>query len=513
MTRDTSVQAPSAPGASAATLDWLSSPPPGQLIAGAEREGRAAELVTVLDPGTGNQLASVVAASVDDVNDAVHAARSAADDGRWSELDADRREALLHALAQLLERDADLVTELEALDTGKPRVQAAEDVQEAISVLRYFAGWANKHQGAVVPAPRQLHAYTTPEPLGVCAAITPWNYPLPILTYKLAPALATGNTVVAKPSELAPLSVLHLARLAVEAGIPDGVLNVVTGAGSTGAALAGHPLIDKIAFTGSTATGKRVMESATRNVTRVSLELGGKSAHVVFADADLDAAVDAVMAGIWTNAGQVCIAGSRLLVEKSIEEEFLTELTKRTGALTLGHSLADEADLGPLISAAQRDKVLHSVQTASDEGGNVIVGGQTCDRDGFFVEPVIVAGVPATARIAHEEVFGPLLTVTSFGDEQEAVAIANGTSYGLAAGLWTTDVGRAHHVSRRLRAGTVWVNTYGLFHPTLPFGGTGGSGFGRELGSSAIDQYTESKTTVMDISARSRSAKVEVSND
>ncbi|TDD03327.1 aldehyde dehydrogenase family protein [Saccharopolyspora terrae] len=480
-----------------ATAQWLAAPPPGQVIGGTERTGAGAEIIDV-DPGRGETIAVLPAASEDDVDEAVRSARAAFDDGRWSEADAEHREQVMHHMADLLERDLELVTELEALDTGKPRAEADEDIREAISVLRYFAGWATKHEGTVIPAPRDLFAYTTNEPLGVCAAVTPWNYPLPILTYKLAPALATGNAVVAKPSELASLSTLHLARLAVEAGLPAGVFNVVTGAATTGAALAAHPGIDKIAFTGSTVTGRKVMEAATSNLTKVSLELGGKSANVVFADADLETAADTALVAIFTNAGQVCVAGSRLLVQESIHDEFVAKLVERTKKLVVGHALDEGTEVGPIISAAHKANILDFLTEASADGAKFATGGNAIDRSGFFVEPTVVTGLRPDSAMAQQEIFGPVLTVLPFRDDDHAVEIANGTAYGLAAGVWTSDTGRAHRLSRRLRAGTVWINTYGLFHPTLPFGGTKGSGFGRELGASAVGQYTEAKTTVLD---------------
>lgn len=479
------------------TRSFLATPPPGQVIGGTEVRG-SGPVVVDQDPGRAQPLAEIASASPEDVDHAVRSARAAFDDGRWSGIDADDRERLMHSIADHLERDREVFTDLESLDTGKPREQAEEDVNEAISVIRYFAGWATKAEGSVIPAPSRLLAYTTREPLGVCAAITPWNYPLPILTYKLAPALAMGNTVVAKPSELAPLSTLALARLALEAGLPDGVFNVVTGAGATGSALAGHLDLDKVAFTGSTATGRLVMEAASASPTRVSLELGGKSAHIVFADADMNAAVGSVMDGIWTNAGQVCIAGSRLLVEHSVHDDFVELLVSRTRELKLGHGLSQGVDIGPLISAGQKGRVLDHIGAARTDGARAVIGGTEPDMPGHFVEPTVFVNVPPGSVVVQEEVFGPVLAVSSFKDEDEAVRLANSTQYGLAAGLWTSDLGRAHRVGRGLRAGTVWVNTYGIFHPTLPFGGVRGSGFGRELGSDAVHHYSETKTTVLD---------------
>ncbi|MGU3432642.1 aldehyde dehydrogenase family protein [Actinomycetes bacterium M1A6_2h] len=496
--------APVEPRLSEPARTWLSRPLQSVSIDGTHRAGRSEDAVPVIDPGTGRTLTSYRSASTEDVAAAVSAARVAADDGRWSGLDPERREAVLFRLADLLHRDLNFVAELESVDTGKPLSDATIDVEEAISVLRYYAGWASKVEGVVIPAPRRLFAVATREPLGVCAAITPWNFPLPILMYKLAPAVALGNTFVAKPSELASLSAIYFSELCSEAGLPDGVVNVVCGAGAVGAALAGSAGIDKLAFTGSTATGRAVMRSAADCSTKVSLELGGKSPHVVFADADLDAAVDGVMAGIWTNAGQVCIAGSRLILEESIKESFLAELYHRTSKLTLGHGLDPASTLGPLISKAQQQKVADALSDAESAGAELHSIG-SIPGEGFFAAPTVVTGVQPGRGIDRDEVFGPVLTVQSFDTEAEAIALANNTEYGLASGVWSSNVGVIHRVARKLRAGSVWANTYGIFHPTLPFGGVKDSGFGRELGSEAVQQYTELKTLVIDLNPGSSS--------
>ncbi|MDX2600319.1 aldehyde dehydrogenase family protein [Streptomyces caniscabiei] len=481
------------------TLSWLDKPRLGPFIDGTWRTASSDDHIDVVDPGTGLTVTTYTAASAEDVVDAVAAARSAFDDGRWSELDPEAREDRLRRVADLLEAEAETVAQLEALDTGKPLAEACLDIDEAVAVLRYYAGWATKAEGTVIPAPRRFLATGTREPIGVCAAITPWNYPLPILMYKLAPALAFGNTFVAKPSEQTVLSTTYFAELCATAGIPDGVINVLPGAGATGAALTAAPGIDKIAFTGSTRTGQAVMRAASGTLTRVSLELGGKSPQLVFDDADLDAAIEGVMAGIWTNAGQVCIAGSRLIIDRRLHDEFVAELIVRTRKLTLGHGLASATTLGPLISSTQRDRVAALVDQAAAEGADVQTASQLPNGNGYFAAPTVITGASPGQSIEQEEVFGPVLTVLPFDSEDEAIHLANNSAYGLASAVWSTNTSRVHRVSRRLRAGTVWVNTYGVFHPTLPFGGVKASGFGRELGSAAVDHYTELKTTVIEL--------------
>lgn len=473
--------------------------PVDNFIDGAARQPSARQYRDIIDPGTGEAMGLLAESSQEDAAAAVQAARTAFADGRWSELNPEDRERILFRLADLIDRDAEILTEIEARDTGKPLAEAILDIAEAAAVLRYFAGWCTKAAGTVVPAPREYFATTTREPLGVCVAITPWNYPLPILTYKVAPALAFGNTVVAKPSELASVSSVYLAGLAHEAGIPAGVFNVVTGGRAAGEALTASPDVDKIAFTGSTATGKAVLRAAAETLTPATVELGGKSAQLVFDDADLAAAVEGVMAGIWTNAGQVCIAGSRVLVQENIKEAFLAELRERTANLTVGHSLKDGTDIGPVISDAQLHKVGAFIHSAKEAGATVITAELDLPERGYFIAPTIIADIPSGHPVATEEVFGPVLAVDTFADEEDATAKANATQYGLAAGIWSRDVSRVHRLTRKLEAGTVWANTYGVFHPTLPFGGMKASGFGRELGPQAVEHYTQSKTSVIQI--------------
>ncbi len=458
------------------------------------------ECFDVLDPGTASPLTSLPVSPDSVVETAVRNARRVFETGHWSHETPDQRERVLLKLAELVERDYQFLAVVEALDTGKPLEEAKFDIQEVATVLRYYAGWANKVSGQTIATPFELSAMTIRDAVGVCAAITPWNYPLPILMYKLAPALAFGNSFVAKPSELAPLSAIYFAQLCEEAGVPDGVVNIVLGSGATGAALAANPDLDKIAFTGSSRTGQAIMAAAAKNTTKVSLELGGKSPQLVFASCDLGKAVEGVAGGIWTNAGQVCVAGSRLIVEKSIKDEFLRELGNFTDGYFVGHSLDSRSTMGPIISKVQQEKIRQVLEGAASDGAQLHEFGTISDAAGFFQKPTVIDGLPSSHFAIQEEIFGPVITVSSFDTEAEAIQLANSTKYGLAAGVWTGRAGQGHRVARSVASGTVWINTYGTFHPTLPFGGTKSSGFGRELGESAVDAYTELKTVVEDIS-------------
>lgn len=456
-------------------------------------------ILVVIDPGNGSELVALNTSTVEDVAVAVAAARTAFDEGEWPRSAPEVRARALYRLADLVERDLDFLATIEALDTGKPLSEAIFDIQEVAMVLRYYAGWADKVTGQTIPSSSGVLAFTLREPIGVCAAITPWNYPLPILMYKLAPALATGNTFVAKPSENAPLSSIYFMELCQEAGIPDGVVSLVLGSGDVGSELCSNQNLDKIAFTGSTKTGQAIMAAAAKTGTKVSLELGGKSPQVVFESADIDKAVAGVAAGIWINAGQVCVAGSRLIVQNSVKDLFLSKLAEYGSGLKLGHSLEQDSTMGPIISSNQLSNIEKTLQAAEHAGGSIIRLGSTLPAQGYFLSPTIIEGLDARHSIHQEEIFGPVLSVLGFDTEDQAIELANSTRYGLAAGVWTSNAGQAARLARAIKSGTVWVNSYGVFHPTLPFGGTKSSGFGRELGASAIEGYTEIKTVYHDI--------------
>ncbi|MEV7009334.1 aldehyde dehydrogenase family protein [Streptosporangium sp. NPDC051022] len=457
----------------------------------------------VLNPATEQIIAKVASAAAADVARAVQAARAQFDGGAWSRLSGAERGRLLNRLADLIERDADELARLESLDVGKPLGEARMvDLNSAIGTFRYFAGWADKIEGRAVPTPgfrgRPTHAYTIREPLGVVGVITPWNAPIMIAAWKLAPALAAGCTLVLKPAEDAPLSTLHLGALIQEAGFPPGVVNLVPGLGTeAGAALTAHPDVDKITFTGSPEVGRQVQRTAADTFKRVTLELGGKSPQIILADATVEDAVRGAARGLFANQGEVCAAGTRILVHRSLHDEVVTGLAEAARAVKLGDPFDPATTMGALISARHRERVLGYVEAGRREGATLAAGGGRPDGPGFFVQPTVFTGASPDMTIAQEEIFGPVGTVLAFDDVDEAVRIANGTRYGLAATVWTRDVTLAHDLARRIRAGSVWVNCWGVIDPRLPWGGVKHSGIGRDLGASALDAYTEDKAVTV----------------
>jgi aldehyde dehydrogenase (NAD+) len=470
---------------------------PGKLFINGEWvDSVSGKTFDTLNPATEEILTSVAEGDKADIDLAVAAARKAFEEGPWKKTDARDRGKVLLKIMELIDKNREELALLETLDNGKPISETTNvDLPLVIDCFLYYAGWADKIHGETIPVRGEFFNYTLREPVGVVGQIIPWNFPLLMAAWKIAPALACGNTVVLKPAEQTPLTALRLGEICQEAGLPDGVLNIVQGYGPTaGAALAEHMDVDKIAFTGAHTTGRIIMQAASKNLKRISLELGGKSPNIVFADSDIDSAVAGAMTGIFLNQGEICCAGSRLFLEKSIHEEFVDKLSNKAANIRVGNPEDAGTEMGAQVSKEQFDKILGYIDTGKQEGAKLVTGGERCGERGFFIRPTIFDAVDNNMKIAREEIFGPVVSAIPFDDVSEVVRQGNLSIYGLAAAVWTRDIKKAHRLARELKAGTVWINTYHTFDAASPFGGFKQSGFGRELGVHALELYTQVKS-------------------
>jgi acyl-CoA reductase-like NAD-dependent aldehyde dehydrogenase len=479
------------------TVKYLESANFGHVIEGEVVPAASGETMPIIDPATGAEIGHAAKGGTEDVDRAVASARNAFEDGRWRDLPPAEKERRLRRYAELVVDKADVFSDIDVLDAGLLKPYTGFVAQVAADGINYYAGWPTKIHGSIAPTGGDLACYIVKEPVGVVGVITPWNGPAFISIF-LSAALACGNSVVLKPAEQTPMSAVLMAQLALEAGIPDGVVNVVHGPGEiAGARLVEHREVDTIGFTGSVETGRRIQGVAAQRVKRVALELGGKSAHIVFADADLDAAAATAAVAVWSASGQVCTAGSRVFVQRPVYEELVARVADASRDLRIGSPFDPETQVGPVVSQDQLDRITRYVSIGRDEGAQVLLGGNRHGTTGYFVEPTIFTGVSNDMRIAQEEIFGPVMCMLPFDTEDEVYAMANDVEFGLAAGVWTNDLARAHRAARRLKAGTVWINTYGEVSPSVPYGGVKQSGHGRTLGETSLDELLQTKSVWM----------------